>query len=360
MSAFVFYMTCNRVYSGIGGQAVIEGIMMKSGNQYAVGVRKPDGDIDVSVTKTTSLADKYPILKWPIIRGVYSFIDSLATGMKTLTYSASFFEDEEGAEPDKFEQFLTKIFGDKTEKVVFGAVTVVAVVLSVAIFMLLPMYISGFLQKFIKDYYVVALIEGFIRIGIFVGYIKLVSKMDDINRTFMYHGAEHKCINCVELGNPLDVEHVMAASKEHKRCGTSFLIIVMVISILFFMVVRFDNLAYRALSRIILVPVIAGLSYEFLRIAGRSESKLVNLLSRPGMWMQALTTKEPTPDMAEVAIAATEAVFDWRKFLKDNFGKDYPYPEPETDETPAAEETAETAATDETAETPATDEAAKE
>lgn len=164
-----------------------------------------------------------------------------------------------------------------------------------------------------------AILEGVIRIAIFIAYIKLISRMEDIRRTFMYHGAEHKCINCIEHGMVLNVDNVRASSKQHKRCGTSFLIIVMIISILFFMVIRVDQVWMRILSRIVLVPVIAGVSYEFLRLAGRSDSALVNLLSKPGMWMQNLTTSEPDDSMIEVAIAAVNAVFDWRAYLRENF-----------------------------------------
>jgi len=195
----------------------------------------------------------------------------------------------------------------------------ISILASVAIFMVLPMLLSNIIKARIDNYYVIAIFEGIIRIAIFIFYIKMISRMEDIKRTFMYHGAEHKCINCIEHGLDLNVENVMKSSKEHKRCGTSFIIIVMMISILFFMVIRVDNLWLRAVSRVVLVPAIAGVSYEFLRIAGRSDFWLVNILSKPGLWMQGLTTKEPTPDMVEVAIAAVEKVFDWRKYLKENF-----------------------------------------
>lgn len=309
-----------RVYSGIGGQAVIEGIMMKNKEDYAVAVRKPDGDIAVDIHAYKGIVSTNKILTLPIIRGAFNFIDSMVLGLRTLSYSAEFYEDEEEAEQSKFEQWLEKKFGEKTEQVVMGAAMVLAFAAAICIFMLLPMFISNLLKLVIDNYYVIAIFEGILRIAIFIGYIRLISRMEDIRRTFMYHGAEHKCINCLELGKPLTVENVMASSKEHKRCGTSFILIVMIISILFFMVIRVDNLAMRALSRIIFIPLVAGISYEFLRIAGRSESCIVNILSRPGMWMQGLTTMEPTADMAEVAIKATESVFDWKAFLKENFG----------------------------------------
>ena len=323
-----------RVYSGIGGQAVLEGIMMMNKDKYAIAVRKPDKEIAVSLQKTESIASKHKICGWPFIRGIFSFINSLTLGLKTITLSADMLGIEDDEEPSKFEAWLYKKFGDKTEKIIMDIAVVIAIILAVGLFMLLPMFISNLLKNIIKSHTVMALLEGLIRIAIFVGYIKLISLMDDINRTFMYHGAEHKCINCVELGKELTVDNVMASSKEHKRCGTSFIIIVMIISILFFMVIRIDNLAMRALSRILLIPVIAGVSYEFLRIAGRSESPIINILSRPGMWMQGLTTKEPTPDMCEVAIAATNEVFDWKAFLTENFPELYPdgFPEPVVEE----------------------------
>jgi len=315
--------TCQK-YSGIGGQAVIEGIMMKNKQEYATAVRKPDGQIEVQKTSYISMADKHKILALPFIRGIFAFVDSLILGMRTLTWSAGFFEDDEDAEPSKFELWLDKTFGDKVENIIMGTVMVISFVFAIALFMLLPMYISNLLKKVIDNYYLMAFLEGVIRIVIFIGYILLISHMEDIRRTFMYHGSEHKCINCIEHGLPLTVENVMKSSKEHKRCGTSFLLDVMVISILFFMVIRVDTLAMRALSRIVLIPVIAGVSYEFLRWAGRNDSPIVNLLSRPGMWMQGLTTKEPTADMAEVAIAAVNEVFDWKKYLQENFGWEEP------------------------------------
>lgn len=193
--------------------------------------------------------------------------------------------------------------------------------MAIGIFMLLPAVISNFLKGFISSMFVLSLIEGVIRIGIFVGYVALISRMEEIKRVFMYHGAEHKCINCIEHGLELTVENVMISSKQHKRCGTSFMLIVMVISILFFMVIRVDTLWLRLLSRVLLIPVIAGVSYECLKIAGNSNSKWIDLLSKPGMWLQNLTTKEPTKDMVEVAICAVEEVFDWKTYLKENFNK---------------------------------------
>ena len=306
-------------YSGIGGQAVIEGIMMKNKDDYATAVRKPNGEIEIQKEKYVSMSEKVKLFGLPFVRGVFSFADSMILGMRTLSFSASFFEDDEDSEPGKFELWLDKVFGEKVEKVLMGFVMVFSVVMAIAIFMVLPLLIANVFRLVIHSETVMAVLEGVIRIAIFVTYIKLISRMEDIRRTFMYHGAEHKCINCLEHGMTLTVDHVRESSKQHKRCGTSFLIIVMIISILFFMVVRVENVWMRIVSRIILVPVIAGVSYEFLRLAGRSDSALVNLLSKPGMWMQNLTTKEPDDSMIEVAIAAVNEVFDWKAYLRENF-----------------------------------------
>lgn len=306
-------------YSGIGGQAVIEGIMMMNRNDYAVAVRKPDQEIEVKRDRYISITQKVKLFSLPFVRGVFRFADSMIVGMKTLTYSASFFEDDEDSEPGKIEQFLDRILGEKLESALMALVMVLSFIMAIGIFMLLPLFIAGLFSNVIASEHLMAVLEGVIRILIFIAYIKLVSRMEDIRRTFMYHGAEHKCINCVEHGLPLTVENVRNSSKEHKRCGTSFILIVMVISILFFMVVRVDNVWMRFASRIVLVPLIAGVSYEILQLAGRSNSKFMDLVSRPGMWMQGLTTKEPDDSMIEVAIAATEAVFDWKTYLRENF-----------------------------------------
>lgn len=308
-------------YSGIGGQAVLEGIMMMNGRNYAVAVRKPDGNIEIKKDTYTSITDKSPVLKLPFIRGFLRFLDSMIIGMKTLTYSASFFEEEEeDYKPSKFEAFLDRVFGEKLEKAIMTLVMAFSFVAAIGIFMVLPMLISNLFKMFITSDRIIAIVEGFIRIAIFVTYIKLVSRMNDIKRTFMYHGSEHKCINCIEHGLALTVENVRKSSKEHKRCGTSFLLIVMFISIVVFMIVRVDSIGLKILSRVVLVPVISGISYEVLQMAGRHDNKLMDIISKPGLMMQGLTTLEPDDDaMIEVAIAATEAVFDWKKYLDENF-----------------------------------------
>ena len=285
--------------SGIGGQAVLEGIMMKNQDVYSVGVRKPDG------------AGSQSQRKIPIVRGVISFIDSLVLGMKCLTFSASFYDEEE-AQPSKADTVIQKLFGERAEKVVMGLTVAFSIVMAVAIFMVLPYFAAALLRNVIVSDTVLAVIEGAIRLLLFIGYVLLISLMKDIQRLFQYHGAEHKCINCVEHGLPLPVENVRKSSRQHKRCGTSFMLIVMVISMIFFIFIRVDSPILRVVFRVALVPVIAGVSYEFIRFAGNTDNKLVGILSRPGLWLQGLTTKEPDDSMIEVAIAAVEAVFDWR------------------------------------------------
>lgn len=295
---------------------MLEGIMMKNREAYSVAVRKPDGQIEVHTDVYRGIAADKPWAKLPLIRGVVNFIDSLILGMETLSYSASFYEEEEeGTEPGQLEKLLTRIFKEKTEKVVMGCTVAFSVIMAVAVFMILPYLISGIFRKFIVSNTLLAIVEGMIRLGLFIGYVVLISCMEDIKRTYMYHGAEHKCINCIERGRELTVRNVKRSSRYHSRCGTSFLFIVMVISIIFFIFIRVESPALRILVRILLVPVIAGVSYEFIRLAGRSENPLVRLLSVPGKGMQMLTTKEPDEAMIEVAIAAVEAVFDWREFL---------------------------------------------
>lgn len=301
--------------SGIGGQAVIEGIMMKNKDKYAIAVRKPNQEIEIEVKNTNSLAQKHKVLKFPIIRGIYNFISSLVEGMKTLTYSASFFEEEEDEKPSKTEEALNKVFKDKAENVVMGITVAFSIVFAVALFMILPYFVSELLRPYVVSPTLMAIIEGIIRLGLFIGYILLITLMKDIQRVFMYHGAEHKCINCIESGLPLTVENVKISSRFHKRCGTSFLLIVMVISIIFFIFIRTSNPVLRLGIRLLLVPVIAGVSYEFIRLAGNSDNKFVDFLSKPGLLLQRLTTKEPDESMIEVGIKSVEAVFNWKEYL---------------------------------------------
>ena len=295
---------------------MLEGIMMKHKDEYAVAVRKPDGEIIVQKETYKSIVHKWKKLtEIPFIRGVFNFIDSMVLGMKTLTYSASFFEEEEEAEMTEKEAAKQ----EKKENLMMGATLVFSMVMAIAIFMVLPYFLSSLLEQYISSYGVRTVIEGFVRIGIFILYVLLISRLSDIQRTFMYHGAEHKCINCIEHGLPLTVENVRVSSRQHKRCGTSFLFLVLAISIIMLILVRAETPLMRIVIRIVLLPVIAGISYEFLKLAGRSENPIVNFFSKPGLAIQKLTTKEPDDSMIEVAIQAVEAVFDWRAYEAENF-----------------------------------------
>ena len=300
--------------SNIGGQAVLEGIMMRNGGQYSVAVRKTDGDIVVDVQNYRSIIPWKTPLKIPFIRGIFNFVDSLVLGMKTLTYSASFFEEEE-------EEILTAEEAakrEKTDKLIMNLTVAVAVVLAAAIFMVLPYFLSNIVERYTSSRLIMTVSEGVIRVMIFLLYILLISRTKDIKRTFMYHGAEHKCINCIEHGLELNVENVRKSSKQHKRCGTSFLFFVMIVSIIFCFFITAESQIVRVLLRIALLPLIAGVSYEIIRLAGNSDNPVINALSQPGMWVQNMTTKEPDDSMIEVGIRAVEAVFDWRTWQKEN------------------------------------------
>ena len=293
-------------YSGIGGQAVMEGVMMRNSDKYAVAVRKEDGEIVVKTDDYAGVLKSSSVGKIPFIRGIFAFIDSLVLGMRSLNYSSDIYMGNSGDKKEKSakESFQTAV------------IMIVAFVFAIALFMLLPYYASLLFRGLTDNGFLLALIEGVIRIIIFIAYICAISMMQDIKRVFMYHGAEHKCINCIESGKELTVENVRASSKEHKRCGTSFLLYVMLISIIFFAFIQTPSRPLKVILRIVLIPVIAGVSYELIRLAGRSSNPLVKALSAPGLWMQRLTTKEPDDSMIEVGIASVEAVFDWRKFLE--------------------------------------------
>lgn len=335
-------------YSGIGGQAVMEGVMMKNGRDYAVAVRTPSGKIEINKDKTKG--NRETVNKIPLVRGVVAFVDSLVLGISTLMLSASYYEEEftgekaEDAEESQKEtaQNIEEVEAtkeDATEEVVVHdktleddkadgkekkgqaieiVVTVmISTVVALALFLLLPYAVSKLLTNWIGYPSLLALIEGVVRVGVFILYVFAISHMPDIKRVFMYHGAEHKCINCIEHGLELNVENVKSSTRFHKRCGTSFLVIVLIISIIVFMFIRFDNNFIQLGCRLLLVPVIAGISYEFLRLAGRYDNWFVNALSKPGIWVQHLTTVEPEEEMIEVGIKSVEAVFDWKKFLED-------------------------------------------
>lgn len=298
--------------SNIGGQAVLEGVMMKNGDQYAVAVRKPDGEIALQKEVYDGIVKWKKLTKIPFVRGIFSFVDSLVLGMKTLSYSASFFEEEELTEKEAAKK-------EKQENLIMGITMACSVVIAVAIFMVLPYLLSNLLKPFVPGRFARTVIEGIVRIVLFIAYILLISKMKDIQRVFMYHGAEHKCINCIEHGMDLTVENVRKSSKQHKRCGTSFLFFVLFVSIIVCFFITTESPVLRVLLRIALLPVIAGISYEIIRLAGNTEHPVVELLSKPGLALQNLTTKEPDDDMIEVAICSVEAVFDWKKYQKENF-----------------------------------------
>lgn len=300
--------------SNIGGQAVLEGIMMRHGNDYAVAVRKPDGEIIVQKETYQSIIKWKKLTEIPFIRGIFNFVDSMVLGIKTLMYSAEFFEE---GEEELTEAEASK--REKQEKAMAAGTVVFSVIMAVAIFMVLPYFLSSLLKPVVSSYYMRTVIEGIVRVGIFLGYVLLISRMEDIQRTFMYHGAEHKCINCIEHGLPLTVDNVRVSSRQHKRCGTSFLFFVLIISIILLLLIHVESPVMRVVVRVVLLPVIAGISYEVLKLAGRSENVLVNLFSKPGLAVQKLTTREPDDSMIEVAIQAVEAVFDWRAYEAENF-----------------------------------------
>lgn len=297
-------------YSGIGGQAVIEGVMMKNKEKYAVAVRKPNGEIEVDVQNYEGILPGSKLKEIPFIRGVFNFIDSLVLGNKTLTYSASFYdEEEEGKKTSKaMESFLT------------GLVVFISIALAIGIFILLPYFISSQFEHFIQNRSLLLIMEGAIRILIFLLYVWGISAMKDIRRVYQYHGAEHKCINCIEKGRPLTVSDVKRSSRLHKRCGTSFIFFVMLVSIILFFFIRVDNILMKVCLRVALMPVVAGISYEIIRLAGRTDNIIVKILSAPGMLIQRITTKEPDEDMIKVAICSVEAIFDWKQYLYDTFG----------------------------------------
>lgn len=297
-----------RCYSGIGGQAVLEGIMMKNEEKYAIAVRKPDGSIAVEVENTHGVLEGSGIKKLPFVRGIFNFIESMMLGMKCINFSASLYDEEED-----------KADGGKGDKIVTFLVSVFAVVFALGIFVVLPSWLTEHFAKSLRNESLKAIIEGSLRILIFILYILAISLMKDIRRMFRYHGAEHQCINCIERGKPLTVRNVMHSSRLHKRCGTSFIFFVFLVSIVLFFFIRTENPFMRVLLRILLMPVIAGISYEIIRLAGRFDNIFVKILSVPGMGVQLLTTKKPDKAMIEVAIAAVEAVFDWKTYIQENF-----------------------------------------
>ncbi len=308
-----------RHYSGIGGQAVLEGVMMKNKDMYAVSVRKPDGDIAVEVDEYHGIAHGSKLLNIPFVRGIFVFADSLILGLKSLNYSSSFYEETD-EKPSKLDEGIEQVSNGHEDTFLMAFTTIVSFIFAIALFMVLPYALSEVISKYARNESLVAIIEGALRISIFIIYILLISQIKDIKRLFMYHGAEHKCINCIEKGRPLTVKNVRRSSRLHKRCGSSFILFVMFISIILFFFIRIDSYVWRVVIRLLLIPVISGISYEIIRLAGKTDFFLIKLISQPGLWLQRLTTKEPDDDMIEVAIKSVEAVFDWKEFLLDSFG----------------------------------------
>ncbi len=299
----------------IGGQAVLEGVMMKGKSHYAVSVRKADGTIVTETKACKSIAERIKLFKLPLFRGMLVFVESLVLGIKALNFSAELYGEEEVVEePGKFEKWLMEKLGDTGEKIIMGLVMVFSFALSIGLFMILPMLVGAGISKLVQvPLFLQNIIEGCIRIILFLSYMKLVTKVKDIKRTFEYHGAEHKSINCLELGKELTVENVRTCTRLHKSCGTSFLFVVMIVSILVYSVFSTEIVWQRIVIRIVMLPIIAGLSYEFIRWARlKPENKLANFLSKPGFWLQReFTTCEPDDAQIEVAIASIKGVFEY-------------------------------------------------
>ncbi len=301
-------------YSGIGGQAVLEGVMMRNREKYAVAVRKPDGTIAVDVDDYKAATRFRLARKIPFLRGTFVFIDSLTLGLRAINASAAYYDEEEAAGKEQ------NAASERKEQAVTTLVTIVSFAIAIAIFMLLPYFLASLFRRYVHSEALIAVLEGILRIVVFVGYILCISRLKDIRRLFAYHGAEHKCINCLESGRELTVENARRATRLHRRCGSSFLLFVMLVSVVLFFFIHAEALWMRLLLRIILIPVIAGISYELIYLAGRTDNLIIRAISAPGLWLQRLTTREPDNEMLEVGIAAVEAVFDWRRYLSDAFG----------------------------------------
>lgn len=297
-------------YSAVGGQALIEGVMMKGKEDVAIAVRKPDGDITLKMEKPSKIEKSF-ILKIPILRGSIALIASMIVGIKSLSYSAQFYaEMEEDYEPKGFEKFLYDKLGDKAEDVMVAFSMVFALVMAFALFGALPTLLINTTKNFVSNQQLLSFFEGSLKILMFIAYVLVISRMKDIRRVFEYHGAEHKVIHCLESGEDLTVENARKFTTLHPRCGTSFLIIVFVISIIIFSFISWSNLLVRIALKLILLPVVAGISYEIIKIAGKSDSAIVKAISYPGLMMQKLTTREPDDKQLEVALAAMVAVLN--------------------------------------------------
>ena len=302
----------------IGGQALIEGILMRGPEKQAIVVRRPDGGLEVRVEELRLIKERYPVLGWPFIRGVVTFLDSMIRGVKALMFSADFYPEEEAAQPSKFELWLEEKLGsEKFSQIIVGLAVVLGVGFSIGLFFLLPAALTGLLQVWVPmSRLAVSAVEGVIRVLLFLAYLIFCSRLSDIRRVFSYHGAEHKTIFCYERGLDLTVENVSKMPRHHPRCGTSFLFVVIIVAILvhamLFSVVTPPNLLARMALQLLTLPVIVGISYEFNRFAGRHDNLLTRVLTAPGLWMQNFTTFEPDASMMEVAIEALRLVLPSR------------------------------------------------
>lgn len=303
--------------TSIGGQALIEGILMRGPEKQAIVVRKPDGDLVTKVDELHLIKERHPILGVPFIRGTVNFLDSMVKGVQALMYSAEFYpEDEEDgpAEPSKFEVWLEEKLGsEKFMKVLIAFAVLLGIGFSVCLFILLPAFLGGLLQKVVDSYLVCNLLEGMVRIAIFLLYLFLCSKQKDMKRVFAYHGAEHKTIFCYERGLELTVDHVRAMPRHHPRCGTSFLFVILVLSILLFSVVQVESVLLQMCIKLLLLPVLVSSTYEINRFVGRHDTALTRVITAPGLWLQNFTTNEPDDSMIEVGIASLEAVLPDKK-----------------------------------------------
>ena len=294
--------------TSIGGQALIEGIMMRGPTKQAVVVRTKEGLV-TKVEQLKLIKDKFPILGWPFIRGVVNFANSMTVGVTALMFSADQMPEDEQEEPTKFEAWIEKKFGsEKAEKALISFAVVLGIAFSIGLFILLPTFLAGFISTFIENMILRNLIEGALRILIFISYLWLTTRLGEIQRVWAYHGAEHKAIACYEKGLALTVDNVMLQSKQHPRCGTSFMFIVMIVSILVFSFTTWDNLWVRIALRLLLLPVVVSISYEIIKLAGRYDNVFTRIISAPGKALQRLTTREPDESMVEVAIESIKLV----------------------------------------------------
>lgn len=294
--------------TSIGGQAVIEGVMMKGPEDVAIAIRKGPDDIMVHKEPVKHITKRYPIFKLPVVRGMFALIDTMVLGVRALTFSAEQVEFEEEDKPSRFDQFMEKIFKDKAENVAIYFSVFLSLVLAVLLFIILPTFLIRFAKSSTGNPVMLNFIEGLLRIGIFLIYLVLISRMKDIQRVFQYHGAEHKTIHCYEHGEELTVENAVKYTTLHPRCGTSFLLIVLVVSILVFSFFGWPNLLVRIVWRILLMPLVAGISYEIIKWAGRNEGIISKIVRAPGLYLQKLTTREPDGDQLQVAIEALKGV----------------------------------------------------